>query len=307
MSGCTTESLRCSSWFDWIRFRFSALWKQGLSEVLRMVAWKLHANLLRKATYWLVYWYYDYHVFLCCFAFKENFDEVVIYLTESIGNPVRIDYGTGHELSFIACLLALFEVGYLKKPEQLVPGTSIESLPELNDYAATALYVMPAYLRLVRHLQTYFRMEPAGSHGVWSLDDFQFVPYIWGSSQLIGMCLSCLILKLNISGTGLYGPSSIPDKEIAAKEAKSCLFFSCINYIFQVKTGPFAEHSSCLQSLCGVPNWQKVNSGMIKMYKGEVCGNPFIVFIISCILLWTGVPFVAGIEQISGGPAFSLW
>ena len=46
------------------------------------------------------------------------------------------------------------------------------------------------YLEIVRRLQLVYRMEPAGSHGVWSLDDYQFVPFIWGSAQLIGEYLN---------------------------------------------------------------------------------------------------------------------
>lgn len=96
--------------------------------------------------------------------------EIVAYLVEGFGNATRIDYGTGHEISFIMFLCCLFKIGFLK----------------MADRAATGCQIFPRYLEVVRKLQQTYRMEPAGSHGVWSLDDYQFVPFIWGSSQLFG-------------------------------------------------------------------------------------------------------------------------
>lgn len=43
----------------------------------------------------------------------RGIDEISVYLIESVGNSTRIDYGTGHELSFVMFLYCLFRIGAL--------------------------------------------------------------------------------------------------------------------------------------------------------------------------------------------------
>ncbi|GAB6021945.1 hypothetical protein CHUAL_006106 [Chamberlinius hualienensis] len=166
--------------------------------------------------------------------------ELQCYLVESVGNYTRIDYGTGHEMSFVMLLCCMFKIGAFNSDDTLAVG----------------LKIFPRYLELMRKIQINYRMEPAGSHGAWSLDDFQFLPFVWGSSQLIDHP------KLL--------PKSFPQEEIAAAFHKDYMFLGAIQFIHKVKTGPFGEHSNQLWNISGVQSWSKVNGGLIKMYKVEV-------------------------------------
>lgn len=51
--------------------------------------------------------------------------EVVTYFIESFGNSTRIDYGTGHELSFIMFLCCLFKIGALHESDKNVVGLKV--------------------------------------------------------------------------------------------------------------------------------------------------------------------------------------
>ncbi|XP_036143307.1 serine/threonine-protein phosphatase 2A activator-like [Monomorium pharaonis] len=166
--------------------------------------------------------------------------EIVEYLYESFGNPTRIDYGTGHEMAFLMFLCCMFKIGVFEE----------------SDKIATVIKVFNRYLELARRLQLTYRMEPAGSHGVWSLDDYQFVPFIWGSAQL--------------TGHPRIEPRHFVDQGIVESYSKKYMFLGCIEFILKVKIGPFAEHSNQLWNVSAVSSWSKVNSGLVKMYQVEV-------------------------------------
>ncbi|CAJ0599424.1 unnamed protein product [Cylicocyclus nassatus] len=166
--------------------------------------------------------------------------ELCAYLEDSFGNSTRIDYGSGHESSFAIFLLCLYRIGYFTK----------------SDNRAVVLRVFVKYLHLCRTLQTTYKMEPAGSQGVHSIDDFQFIPFLWGSAQL--------------AGNKSLVPESYLKPTTVEANAHKYLFFDCVNFINQTKSGPFYQHSNQLWNISAVPTWTKVNSGLFKMYEGEV-------------------------------------
>ena len=87
--------------------------------------------------------------------------QVKPYLLTSFGSFGRMDYGTGHETSFALFLLCLT----LTRSLQPVP----------DEERNIVLKVFPRYLRLCWRLQDVYNLEPAGSHGVWGLDDSSFL------------------------------------------------------------------------------------------------------------------------------------
>jgi len=169
--------------------------------------------------------------------------ELAGYFQISFGDRTRCDYGTGHETNFFAFLYCLNRIGAIKE----------------EDYPAVVVKVFITYLALMRKLQTTYTLEPAGSKGVWAIDDFHFLVFYFGSSQL--------------RGHPDIEPASVRVAAVYNNYDKDYMYLGAVKWINKVKTGPFFEHSPTLDSVANVIHWDKVNQGMMKMYKGEVLGK----------------------------------
>ncbi|KAJ5247842.1 Serine/threonine-protein phosphatase 2A activator 1 [Penicillium chermesinum] len=185
--------------------------------------------------------------------------ELKAYFLGSWGSGQRLDYGTGHELSFLAFLGAIWKLGGFPQ--------SADGVEE----RAIVLGVIEPYLELVRTLIKTYTLEPAGSHGVWGLDDHSFLPYIFGSAQLSPAIHEADLTPEEGSLPGAPDPGDVVKPSCVEKERKVNLYFSAIGFIYDVKKGPFWEHSPMLYDISGIrTGWGKINKGMVKMYNAEV-------------------------------------
>lgn len=196
----------------------------------------------------------------------DPIEELKAYLIGSFGSAQRLDYGTGHELSFLAFLGCIWKLGGFhssdagQEERAIVLGVfEPYEVPRIYD-RANKTDILYRYLRLIRRLILTYTLEPAGSHGVWGLDDHSFIPYIFGSAQLAPALTSKSQIPSEGSRDDAPSPGDVAKAAAVDRERGTNMYFAAIGFIFDVKKGPFWEHSPVLYDISGVQaGWAKIN------------------------------------------------